>query len=153
MLSERDPKSEPQSTPLVRLNDDHHMPRLGFGVWQVPNDEVGSPVLEALRVGYRSIDTAQGYDNEEGVGAAIAESGFDRDALFITSKLRTKSMGYDKTLDGIKSSLDKLGLDYLDLFLIHWPVPARNTYVDTWKALIKAREDRLVRSIGVSNFL
>jgi 2,5-diketo-D-gluconate reductase A len=154
MLFEREPKSEPtQSAPFLELNDGHHMPRLGFGVWQVPNDEVGEPVKEALRVGYRSIDTAQGYDNEEGVGAAIRESGYDRETLFITSKLRTKSMGYDSTLGGIRSSLDKLGLDQLDLFLIHWPVPARGTYVDTWKAMIKAREDGLVRSIGVSNFL
>jgi 2,5-diketo-D-gluconate reductase A len=141
------------AAPLVELNDGWHIPRLGFGVWQVANDEVTRPVVEAIEAGYRSIDTAQGYDNEEGVGVAIRASGIDRDELFVTSKLRTKSMGYEAALAGIQESLDKIGLDYLDLFLIHWPTPARDTYVETWKALIKAKEQGLVRTVGVSNFL
>jgi 2,5-diketo-D-gluconate reductase A len=141
------------AAPIVELNDGWHIPRLGFGVWQVANDEVTRPVVKAIEAGYRSIDTAQGYDNEEGVGVAIRASGIDRDELFVTSKLRTKSMGYEAALAGIQESLDKIGLDYLDLFLIHWPTPARDTYVETWKALIKAKEQGLVRTVGVSNFL
>lgn len=140
------------SVPLIELNDGNVIPQLGFGVWQVSNDEVVPAVAEAIRSGYRSIDTAQGYDNEEGVGRAIRESGMDREQLFITSKIRTKSMGKDARR-GIEESLRKLGLDYLDMFLIHWPVPARNTYVDTWKAFIQARDEGLIRTIGVSNFL
>jgi 2,5-diketo-D-gluconate reductase A len=139
--------------PSIGLADGTAIPQLGFGVWQVPNEEVVPAVREALKAGYRSIDTAQGYDNEEGVGEAVRNSGLPREDLFITSKLRTKSMGYEGTLKGVTESLSKLGLDYLDLFLIHWPTPARNTYVDTWKALIQAQKDGLVRSIGVSNFL
>jgi 2,5-diketo-D-gluconate reductase A len=139
--------------PLIELADGALIPQLGFGVWQVPNDSVAGPVMQALDVGYRSIDTAQGYDNEEGVGSAIKQSGVDRGEIFITSKLRTKSMDYDGAIKGAQESLDKLGLDYLDMFLIHWPTPARDNYVQTWKGLIRAREDGLVRSIGVSNFL
>jgi 2,5-diketo-D-gluconate reductase A len=139
--------------PLIELNDGQHMPQLGFGVWQVPNDEVTPAVAEAIRVGYRSIDTAQGYDNEEGVGLAIRQADIDRDDLFVTSKLRTKFLGYDEALNGLRDSLDRLGLQYLDMFLIHWPVPKLDKYVDTWRALIQARKDGLVRSIGVSNFL
>jgi 2,5-diketo-D-gluconate reductase A len=119
----------------------------------VPDGEVGAAVKQAIRLGYRAIDTAQGYDNEKGVGAAIKAVPVRRDELFITSKLRTKSMGYDATLKGVQESLDNLGLDYLDMFLIHWPTPARDIYVETWKALIRAQRDGLVRSIGVSNFL
>ncbi|RYE85921.1 MAG: hypothetical protein EOP19_08245, partial [Hyphomicrobiales bacterium] len=142
----------PGGVPLLQLNDGNTIPQLGFGVWQVSNDEVVPAVLEAIRSGYRAIDTAQGYDNEEGVGRAIREADIDREELFITSKIRTKSMGEDAR-KGIEESLEKLGLDYLDMFLIHWPIPAHNNYVDTWKAFIKAREDGLIRTIGVSNFL
>jgi 2,5-diketo-D-gluconate reductase A len=130
-----------------------HMPALGFGVWQIDDDKVGSAVGTALEAGYRLIDTAQGYDNEAGVGAAIKASGIGRGELFVTSKLRTKSMGYDEALKGIGESLEALQLDYLDLFLIHWPTPARDNYVETWKAFVAAQTDGLVRSIGVSNFL
>ncbi|MDB5563312.1 MAG: aldo/keto reductase [Hyphomicrobiales bacterium] len=146
-------RSSPASSPLIKLNDGNSIPQLGFGVWQVPNDEVTPPVVEAIRGGYRSIDTAQGYDNEEGVGEAIREAGLPREELFITSKLRTKSMGYDEALRGYDESRQKLGLDYLDMFLIHWPLPARDRYVDTWRALIKLKQDGVVRTIGVSNFL
>ena len=137
---------------LIELNDGNRIPQIGFGVWQVPNDEATRAVSEALQAGYRSIDTAQGYDNETGVGEAIAQSGIDRSELFITSKLRTKSMSHDGAIAGIEQSLQALGLDYLDMFLIHWPTPAHDTFVDTWRGFIDAQEDGLVRSIGVANF-
>jgi 2,5-diketo-D-gluconate reductase A len=145
--------TEAPAIPLIELNDGNRIPQLGFGVWQVPNDEVKAAVLEAIRAGYRSIDTAQGYDNEQGVGEAVRESGVPREDLFITSKLRTKSMGYEEALRGYDESRQALGLDYLDMFLIHWPLPARDRYVDTWKAFTKLKQDGLVRTIGVSNFL
>ena len=156
-MTVQEPRSHPvtgpaANIPLIPLNDGNVIPQLGFGVWQVPNDEATTAVIEAINAGYRSIDTAQGYDNEEGVGVAIRQAGIARDDLFVTSKLRTKSMGYEEALKGIQESLSKLGLDYLDMFLIHWPVPARDRYVDTWRAFIKAKQDGLVRSIGVSNF-
>lgn len=139
--------------PKIKLNDGNLIPQLGFGVWQVPNDEVTAPVAEALRADYRSIDTAQGYGNEEGVGRAIAESGIGRDELFITSKLRTREQGYDKTIRAFEGSLGKLGLDYLDMFLIHWPVPAQDKYAESWKAFVQLQKDGRIRTIGVSNFL
>lgn len=139
--------------PAITLNDGKTIPQLGFGVWQVPDGKVGEAVKTAIKAGYRSIDTAQGYDNESGVGKAIAESGMDRGELFITSKLRTKDQGYDATLKSFMGSLDRMGLDYLDLFLIHWPVPAHDRYSDTWKAFVQLQRDGRIRSIGVSNFL
>ena len=116
------------NVPSIQLNDGNSIPQLGFGVWQVPNDEVTEAVLEAIRAGYRSIDTAQGYGNEEGVGRAIKESGLKREELFITSKLRTKDQPYEQALRSFERTMDRLGLDYLDLFLIHWPVPAQEKY-------------------------
>lgn len=139
--------------PRMELRDGHLMPQLGFGVWQVSNEDVVPAVATALEAGYRAVDTAQGYDNEEGVGRAIAESGIARADLFVTSKLRTKLLGRQEAVDGIEQSLEKLGLDHLDLFLIHWPCPALDRYVDAWQGLIDARDRGLVRSIGVSNFL
>ena len=139
--------------PLIELNDGQHIPQLGFGVWQIPPDETAMAVKEAIAAGYPSIDTAQGYDNEEGVGAGIRESGLDRSELFLTSKLRTKYLGEEEALAGVKESLAKLGTDYLDMFLIHWPAPKLGRYVGAWRGLIRARQDGLVRTIGVSNFL
>ncbi len=139
--------------PTISLNDGHAIPQLGFGVWQVPDDEVGAAVRTAIEAGYRSIDTAQGYDNEAGVGRAIRESGVAREELFVTSKLRTKDQPYDEAIRSFEASLDRLGLDYLDLFLIHWPVPAHETYPEAWKAFVELRRQGRVRSIGVSNFL
>ena len=139
--------------PTIPLNDGRTIPQIGFGVWQVPDGAVTDAVRTAIRAGYRSIDTAQGYANEPGVGKAIAESGLRRDELFITSKLRTKDQGYDATLKSFMGSLDRLGLDYLDLFLIHWPVPAHDLYSDSWKAFVQLQRDGRIRSIGVSNFL
>lgn len=139
--------------PTVMLNDGTAIPQLGFGVWQVPNDEVGAAVTAALDAGYRAIDTAQGYDNEEGVGRAIRDSGLSRDEVFVTSKLRTKLLGYDEAQRGVEQSLAALGLEQLDLFLIHWPCPALDRYADAWRGLVAARANGLVKSIGVSNFL
>lgn len=139
--------------PPIFLNDGWHIPALGFGVWKIDDEKVEGAVTTALEAGYRHVDTAQGYDNEAGVGAALRASSLKRSEVFVTSKLRTKSMGYEEALAGIKESLERLQLDYLDLFLIHWPTPARDKYVDTWKAFVQAQQDGLVRSIGVSNFL
>jgi len=139
--------------PGITLNDGKTIPQIGYGVWEVPNDTVAGTVVTAVESGYRSIDTAQGYDNEEGVGQGIADCGLPREELFVTSKLRTKDQGYDATLTSFMGSLDRLGLDYLDLFLIHWPVPKHDRYSDTWKALIQLQRDGRIRSIGVSNFL
>lgn len=138
--------------PTVKLNNGVEMPQLGFGVFQVPPDEVIEPVRTALDAGYRLIDTAAAYGNEEGVGRAIAESGVARDDLFVTTKLWNTDQGYDQALKAFDESMIKLGLDQLDLYLIHWPVPKRDRYVDTWRALEKILADGRARAIGVSNF-
>lgn len=143
----------PAQVPLLDLNDARRLPQLGFGVWQVSNEEVTPAVATALEAGYRAVDTAQGYDNEAGVGAALAASGIPREQLFVTSKLRTKLLGYDNAMQGIEATLKALKLDYLDLFLIHWPAPEHDLYVKTWKAFVGMKEQGIVRSIGVSNFL
>ncbi|MCX5527622.1 aldo/keto reductase [Streptomyces bobili] len=129
------------------------MPQLGFGVWQVPDDEAEQAVATALEAGYRSIDTAAIYGNEEGTGKALAASDVAREDLFVTTKLWNSDQGYDATLRAFDASLEKLGLDYVDLYLIHWPLPARGTYVDTYKAFEKLLADGRTRAIGVSNFL
>ncbi|MGW4024891.1 aldo/keto reductase [Streptomyces sp. NPDC005009] len=129
------------------------MPQLGFGVWQVPDAEAETAVATALEAGYRSIDTAAIYGNEEGTGRALAKSGVPREDLFVTTKLWNSDQGYDSTLRAFDTSLSKLGLEYVDLYLIHWPTPARDRYVDTYKAFEKLLEDGRVRAIGVSNFL
>jgi 2,5-diketo-D-gluconate reductase A len=138
--------------PVVTLNSGKQMPQLGFGVFKVPLDETERAVSAAFEAGYRSIDTAAMYGNEEGVGAAIASSGLPRDELFITTKLNNDAHGYDNALAAFEDSRRKLGLEYLDLYLIHWPLPAQDRYVETWQAMIKLRDDGLIRSIGVSNF-
>src|SRR5688572_26572075 len=116
------------------------MPQLGFGVWQVPDAEATSVVAEALKAGYRSIDTAAAYGNEGGVGEAIAQSDVDRGDIFVTTKLWNADQGYDTTLRAFDESLRKLKLDVLDLYLIHWPMPARDLYVDTWKAFVELQK-------------
>jgi diketogulonate reductase-like aldo/keto reductase len=138
--------------PTLRFNNGREVPQLGFGVFQVPPDEVVDPVRTAIEAGYRLIDTAAMYGNEEGVGKAIADSGVPRDELFITTKLNNPDHGYDAALAAFDTSMAKLGLDVLDLYLIHWPLPKRNDYVETWKAFEKLYADGRVRSIGVSNF-
>ncbi|MCX4970252.1 aldo/keto reductase [Streptomyces sp. NBC_00654] len=139
-------------TPTLTLNNGVTMPQLGFGVFQVPDEETTAAVGTALEAGYRSIDTAAIYGNERGVGRALAESGLARDELFITTKLWNADQGYDAALTAFDASLDKLGLDHVDLYLIHWPTPARDLYTDTWRAFEKLLADGRTRAIGVSNF-
>ncbi|MFK0083649.1 aldo/keto reductase [Glutamicibacter sp. NPDC090743] len=138
--------------PTITLNNGVEMPQVGFGVFQVPNEETTAAVSSALKAGYRSIDTAAIYGNEEGMGAALAQSGIAREDLFITSKIWIADMGYEQTLEALDASLERLGLDYLDLYLIHWPAPEKNLYVETWKALEKLYAEKKIRAIGVSNF-
>jgi 2,5-diketo-D-gluconate reductase A len=140
------------AVPDLTLSSGHAIPQLGFGVFQVPLAETQRAVETALEAGYRSIDTAAMYRNEEGVGAAVAASGLPRGELFVTTKLNNDAHGYDSARAAFERSRDKLGLEYIDLYLIHWPLPARDRYVETWRALIKLRDDGVVRSIGVSNF-
>ncbi|MGI8308830.1 aldo/keto reductase [Saccharopolyspora hattusasensis] len=138
--------------PNITLNTGAAMPQLGYGVFKLPAGQVVERVLAALQAGYRSIDTAAVYGNEEGVGKAIAESGLKREELFVTTKLGNDSQGYDSTLKAFDESLTKLGLDYVDLYLIHWPLPAKDRYVETWKAFQQLHADGRAKAIGVSNF-
>lgn len=138
--------------PVVTLNNGVRIPQLGFGVWQVPDTETAAAVGTALEAGYRSIDTAAIYGNEKGTGAAIAASGLPREELFVTTKLWNSDQGRDRTLAALDASLEKLGLDHVDLYLIHWPAPERDAYLDTWRALGKILADGRARAIGVSNF-
>ncbi|HSK32739.1 MAG TPA: aldo/keto reductase, partial [Propionicimonas sp.] len=139
--------------PAIRLNSGASIPQLGFGVFQVAPASTKGVVLDALEVGYRHIDTAAGYANEAAVGKAIAESGISRDELFITTKQRPADQADSASRGAIESSLESLGLPFVDLYLIHWPTPARGLYVESWHALERFREEGLTRSIGVSNFL
>jgi diketogulonate reductase-like aldo/keto reductase len=138
--------------PAVAMRDGRAIPQLGFGVFQVPPADTQRVVEEALATGYRHIDTAAAYRNEAGVGAAIAASGIGREDVFVTTKLWNSEQGYDSTLRAFEQSRERLGLDYVDLYLIHWPVPSRDAYVDTWRAFERIQEDGGARSIGVSNF-
>jgi len=141
------------SVPTITLNDGVRIPQFGFGVFQVkPGDATVQAVAQAFEAGYRHIDTAQMYRNEEGVGRAIADSGLDRDEIFVTTKLNNDRHGRDEAQKALDESLEKLGLDHVDLFLIHWPLPKRDDYVDTWRGLEAAKAAGKVRSIGVSNF-
>lgn len=140
------------SVPQTPFHDGHAIPQLGYGVWQVEDEVAADVVGQAIRAGYRHIDTAAIYGNEEGVGRAIASAGVPREELFITTKVWNSDQGHDAALAALDTSLAKLGTDYVDLYLIHWAKPAQGLYVDTWKALIEAQEAGKVRSIGVSNF-
>jgi diketogulonate reductase-like aldo/keto reductase len=138
--------------PTIALNNGERMPQLGFGVFQVPPEEVEQVVGIALDTGYRSIDTAAMYRNEEGVGRALASSGIDRGELYVTTKLNNPDHKAGEVERAFDESLRKLGLDYLDLYLIHWPLPSADRYVEVWKAMTRINADGRVRSIGVSNF-
>ncbi|AUA10347.1 aldo/keto reductase [Streptomyces sp. SID8361] len=140
------------NVPFITLNNGVRMPQLGFGVWQIPDDEAQVAVRNALDAGYRSIDTAAIYGNEEGTGKGLAASGIARDELFITTKLRNGDQGYDSALRAFDTSLTKLGLEYVDLYLIHWPLPAVDKYVDSWKAFEKIYAEGRAKAIGLSNF-
>lgn len=140
------------SSPSVALNDGNSIPQVGLGVFQTPPDETVRAVATALDAGYRHVDTASIYGNEAETGKAIADSGVARDEIFITTKLWNADQGYDSTLAAFDASLQRLGTDHLDLYLIHWPTPAKNTFVDTFKAFADLRDQGRVSSIGVSNF-
>ncbi|WP_454793439.1 aldo/keto reductase [Mycolicibacterium lutetiense] len=139
-------------SPRVTLNDGNSIPQVGLGVWQTPAEETERAVTAALRAGYRHIDTAAAYRNEAETGRGLADSGVPREDVFLVTKLWNSDQGYDSTLTAFDASLDRLGVDYLDLYLIHWPVPANNAYVDTFKAFAHLRDQGRIRSIGVSNF-
>ncbi len=138
--------------PSTILHDGIEIPQLGFGVFQVPPEETQGVVELAFELGYRHIDTAAAYRNEAGVGAALAASGLPREDVFVTTKLWNSQQGYDSTLKAFEASLERLGLDQVDLYLIHWPMPSEDRFVDTWRACERLLEEGWVSTIGVSNF-
>jgi 2,5-diketo-D-gluconate reductase A len=138
--------------PRLALHDGIEIPQLGFGVFQVPPEDTQAAVEQALDAGYRHIDTAAAYRNEAGVGAAIAASGLPREDVFVTTKLWNSEQGHDSTLAAFEASLERLGLDHVDLYLIHWPVPSEDRFLDTWRAFERIYEEECARTIGVSNF-
>ncbi len=140
------------SIPTVTLNDEKTIPVIGLGVAELSDSETEQAVLAALEAGYRLIDTASAYGNEEAVGRAIAASGVPRDELFVTTKLATEDQGFQAAQDACTASIERLGLEYVDLYLIHWPGGDPGRYVDSWGGLMKRRQDGFVKSIGVSNF-
>ncbi|MCW2955517.1 MAG: oxidoreductase [Thermoleophilia bacterium] len=140
------------TVPDVALSGGTSIPQLGYGVWQIPDAEAQAAVSMALDAGYRSIDTAAIYHNELGTGTAIRESDVPRDEIFLTTKLWNSEQGFDSTLAAFDASMERLGLDYVDLYLIHWPVASRDLYVDTWRAFERLLEEGRTRAIGVSNF-
>ena len=140
------------SVPSLRFNDGHRIPQLGLGVYKVKNSQATDVVLSAFEAGYRHVDTAALYGNERGVGIAVRTCGLAREDIFVTTKVWNDDHGYEQTLRAFNTSLRKLGLDRVDLYLIHWPAPKQDRYLDTWRALEKLREEGLATSIGVSNF-
>jgi 2,5-diketo-D-gluconate reductase A len=138
--------------PRLALHDGIEIPQLGFGVFQVPPEDTQGAVEMALDAGYRHIDTAAAYRNEAGVGAALAASGLPREDVFVTTKLWNTQQGHDATLAAFEASLERLGLDHVDLYLIHWPVPSEDRFIDTWRAFERIYEEEAARTIGVSNF-
>ncbi|MFD7749969.1 aldo/keto reductase [Streptomyces sp. NPDC059698] len=139
-------------TPVQALNDGTHLPAVGFGTYPLDDAAAEEAVAGALRLGYRLIDTAFAYGNETGVGRGVARSGVPREEIRLTTKVPGRHHGYEETLASFEESRARLGVEYVDLYLIHWPLPRTDRYVDTWKAMIRLREEGLVRSIGVSNF-
>ena len=140
------------TAPLITLNSGQQIPQLGLGVFLIPQEQTEEVVLNALEVGYRHIDTAAGYYNEAGVGSALAKSGLDRDEVFITTKLRNGDQVRGLTDQALDASLKELGLDYVDLYLIHWPRPDANVFDAVWARLVAAQQARKAKAIGVSNF-
>lgn len=140
------------SSPVLTFNDGNTIPQLGYGVWQVEDDVAEKVVVQAFEAGFRHIDTAKIYGNEAGVGRAIERSGLKPEEIFITTKLWNADQGYESTLQAFEESMDRLGLETLDLYLIHWMQPKQDKYVDTWKALIELQKQGRVKTIGVSNF-
>lgn len=138
--------------PEHTLNDGTRLPAVGLGTWPMDDAEAERSVAEALGLGYRLVDTATNYRNEEGVGRGVAAGGVAREEIVVTTKLPGRHHGYQETLASFEESRRRLGLEYVDLYLIHWPLPRVDRFVDSWRAMIKLREDGLVRSIGVSNF-
>jgi len=136
----------------IPFHDGHTIPQLGFGIWQIPQDKTAAAVASAIKTGYRLIDGAFIYGNEAGLGEGLKSSGVPRDEIFVTTKVWNNAHGRDKARASVERSLKSIGVDQLDLVLIHWPVPSQNLYVETWKALIEMRNEGLMRSIGVSNF-
>lgn len=139
-------------SPKVSLNDGHTIAQLGLGVWQASNADARTAVREALQAGYRSIDTAAIYENEEGVGAGLSDAGLPRAEVFVTTKIWNRDQGTEAAKHALQKSLERLKLDYVDLLLIHWPSPKQDKYLETWMAMIEMKNQGLVRSIGVSNF-
>ena len=140
------------NAPTIQLNDGNTIPQLGMGVWQVDPGITARVVEDGIEAGYRLIDTAEGYDNEQGVGEAIRRSEIPREQLFITSKLRSGGHARDEALKSFDATMKALGLEQLDMFLIHWPVPGQDKYVEAWKTLVELQNQKLIRSIGVANF-
>src|SRR4029453_12364634 len=141
-----------EPAPLIRLNDGSSMPGIGLGTWPLNDAEVAEAVATAIDLGYRHIDTAVKYGNETGVGKGIRATGIDREDMYVTTKLDGTYQGQDKAVEGLEGSLERLGLGYVDLLLIHWPLPHRDEYVSTWKTFERLKSEGKVRSIGVSNF-
>src|SRR4051812_8634266 len=140
------------NVPSVALRDGEHIPQLGFGVFQVPPEDTADVTTRALLAGYRHIDTAMIYGNEAGVGQAIHAAGLQREDVYVTTKCWNSDQGHEKAKRALRASLDRLEMSHVDLYLIHWPAPAKDKYVDTWKAFIELQQEGLARSIGVSNF-
>jgi 2,5-diketo-D-gluconate reductase A len=136
----------------IAFHDGHSIPQLGFGIWQIPQNETAAAVESALKTGYRLIDGAFIYGNEAGLGEGLRNSDVARNDVFVTTKVWNNSQGREKARASVERSLNSIGVDQLDLVLIHWPVPSQNLYIETWKALIEMRNEGLMRSIGVSNF-
>ena len=138
--------------PRIRFHDGRSIPQVGLGVWRTPEDTAAEVVAAALKAGYRHVDTARIYGNEAGVGEGVHRSGVPREEVFLTTKVWNDDQGYDETLQACEGSLGRLGTDYADLYLIHWPAPNQGRYVETWKALVRLKQEGRARSIGVSNF-
>ncbi|MGN6108617.1 MAG: aldo/keto reductase [Kofleriaceae bacterium] len=150
--TERRGGNEPARDPRRTLSDGASMPLLGVGTWPLDDDDAETAVRLAFAAGYRLVDTAARYGNEAGVGRGVRSSGLDRGEVFVASKLRGRDHGYDAALRGFEASAERLGLDYVDLYLIHWPLPHKDLFVETWRAFVRLRDEGRVRSIGVSNF-